>query len=227
VNWRSRGASYALAFLTACFWTATNAVADDAIGGDMIITKGMKPWEGCGECHDLDGVAPNGHFPDLAAQKTAYFLKEMDDFRSGKRTNDHGQMGVSSREMMGKALDQVAAYFASLPPPAPQSAAELAPAEIARARRLVEQGSPPAHIPACDSCHGSRPKHEFVAPCLEAQQSPYLEKELEDFASGRRTNDPNGVMQKIALRLSDRDVHAVSAYLGSLARRPATCGAVR
>ena len=201
-------------------------MADDAIGGDVIITKDMKPWEGCGECHDLDGVAPNGHFPNLAAQRTAYFLKEMDDFRSGKRTNDHGQMGVSSREATGKTLDQVAAYFASLPSPAPQSAAALAPAETARARHLVEQGSPVAHIPACASCHGPKPKHEFVAPCLEAQQGQYLEKQLEDFASGRRTNDPDGVMQKIARRLPERDVHVVSAYLASLARRSVACGVV-
>ena len=191
----------------------------------MIITKDMKPWEGCGECHDLDGVAPNGHFPNLAAQKPAYFLKEMDDFRGGKRANDHGQMGVTSRETMGNALDEVAAYFASLPAPTPQPTAALAPAEVAHARRLVEQGSSAARLPACDNCHGPKPKHEFVTPCLEAQQAPYLEKQLGDFASGRRTNDPDGVMQKIAQRLSDRDVHAVSAYLASVARRSVACGA--
>ncbi len=201
--------------------------ADDAIGGDVIITKDMKPWEGCGECHDLDGVAPNGHFPNLAAQKTAYFLKEMEDFRIGKRANDHGQMGVSSRETTGKTLDQIAAYFASLLAPTPQPAGALATIEIARARLLVGHGERAARIPACDSCHGPRPKHEFVAPCLEAQQPQYLEKQLDDFAAGRRTNDPDGVMQKIAQRLSERDVQTISTYLASLARQSTACGAER
>ena len=117
-------------------------MAEDAIGGDMIVTKDMKPWEGCGECHDLDGVAPNGHFPSLAGQKTAYFLKQMEDFRDGKRANDHGQMGVSSRETTGKVLDQVAAYFAALPAPPPQSPGDLDASDAARAQLLVAHGSP-------------------------------------------------------------------------------------
>jgi cytochrome c553 len=225
VNWQSRGAACALVLLAFCSSTVAPALAEDAIGGDMIVTKDMKPWEGCGECHDLDGVAPNGHFPNLAGQKTAYFLKAMEDFRTGRRANDHGQMGVSARETTGKALDQVAAYFASLPPPAPQPNTELAPAENARAQRIVERGDRAAHIPACDDCHGPKPKHEFVAPCLEAQQAPYLEKQLDDFTSGRRTDDPDQIMQKIAKRLPADDVHAVSVYLAGLARRGAACGA--
>ena len=225
--WRSPGAAHALALFILCSATAAPDVADDAIGGDMIVTKDMKPWEGCGECHDLDGVAPNGHFPNLAGQMTAYFLKAMEDFRSGQRSNDHGQMGVSARETTGKTLDQVAAYFASLPPPAPQSTSALEPVEVARAQRLVERGNSAARIPACDGCHGPKPKHEFVAPCLEAQQAPYLEKELGDFAGGRRTDDPDRVMQKIARRLTGDDAHVVSVYLASLARRSGVCGAQR
>jgi cytochrome c553 len=222
----SRAVANALILLAFCSCAAPPAAAEDAIGGDMIITKDMKPWEGCGECHDLDGVAPNGHFPNLARQQTAYFLKEMEDFRSGKRANDHGQMGVSARETTGKTIEQVAAYFASLPAPKPQPAA-LAPTEMARAQRIVAHGDQTLHVPACDDCHGPKPKHEFVAPCLEAQQAPYLEKQLDDFAAGRRTDDPNAVMQKIARRLSGDDAHVVSVYLASLARRSAACGATQ
>jgi len=189
----------------------------------MVVTKNMKPWDGCGECHDLDGVAPNGHFPNLAGQKTAYFLKQMSDFRTGKRRNDHGQMGVSSRETIGKALDQVVAYFAALPPPTPRPARGLAAAEASRARALLSQGSRSEKLPACFDCHSTAPKHDFVAPCLEAQQPGYLEKQLDDFRTGRRINDPEAVMQKIAHRLSDSDAAAVSAYLGSLPRG-AACG---
>jgi len=189
----------------------------------MVVTKNMKPWDGCGECHDLDGVAPNGHFPNLAGQETAYFLKQMDDFRTGKRQNDHGQMGVSSRETTGKALDQVVAYFATLPSPTPQSASGLVPKEAARAKALLSQGRRPEKLPACFGCHSTAPKHDFVAPCLEAQQRGYLEKQLDDFRTGRRINDPEAVMQKIARRLTDSDAAAVSAYLGSLPRG-AACG---
>lgn len=72
---RSRDAARAFALFAFCNWALAPApaLAEDAVGGDMIVTRDMKPWDGCGECHDLDGVAPNGHFPNLAAQKTAYF----------------------------------------------------------------------------------------------------------------------------------------------------------
>jgi cytochrome c553 len=193
-------------------------MAEDAIGGDVIVTRDMKPWEGCGECHDLDGVAPNGHFPNLAGQKTEYFLKQMADFRDGRRSNDHGQMGVSSRQTTGQILDQVAAYFAALPAPPPQPPKSIDAADMVRAQRLVAQGSRADHIPACANCHGPKPKHDFIAPRLEAQQAGYLEKQLADFRSGRRGNDPEEVMRKIAQRLSDGDRAALSAYLASLSR---------
>ncbi len=189
----------------------------------MVVTRNMKPWDGCGECHDLDGVAPNGHFPNLAGQKTAYFLKQMDDFLTAKRQNDHGQMGVSSRETTGQALDQVVAYFATLPSPTPQRPSGLTAKEVAQAKALLSQGSRPEKLPACFGCHSTAPKHDFVAPCLEAQQAGYLEKQLDDFRTGKRTNDPEAVMQKIARHLSDSDATAVSAYLGSLSRG-AACG---
>lgn len=207
-------------------WHAA-AMAEDAIGGDMIVTKDMKPWEGCGECHDLDGVAPNGHFPSLAGQNRSYFLKQMADFRDGRRHNDHGQMGVSSREAAGKALDEVAAYFARLPPPLPAPAA--GGGDAARARLLVTAGSRAERIPACDNCHGPHPKHDFVAPCLASQQPGYLSKELEDFKAGRRGNDPRGVMQKVATHLSEADIAALAAYLAARKRPPgsACAGAAR
>jgi cytochrome c553 len=200
-----------------CVWNAT-ASAEDAIGGDVIVTKDMQPWEGCGECHDLDGVAPNGHFPSLAGQKTAYFLKQMADFRDGSRRNDHGQMGVSSRETVGKVLGRVAAYFAALPPPVPARAPNRR--DATRGHLLAAAGSRADRIPACDNCHGPHPKHDFVAPCLEAQQQGYLTKQLEDFKAGRRGNDPEGVMRKVATRLSEADIGAVAAFLAAQMRPP-------
>ena len=199
--------------------------AEDAIGGDMIITKGMKPWEGCGECHDLDGVAPNGHFPSLAGQKPAYFRKQMADFREGARANDHGQMGVSSRELVGDKLEQVIDYFAALPAPPPQPVKDVPDAALARARRLVGEGSRAEHIPPCANCHGAHPRHAYDAPCLEAQQAGYLSKQLEDFKAGRRDNDPKRAMRSVARRLSDQDIGLLAAYLASRPRAASGSGA--
>jgi cytochrome c553 len=199
------------------------AIAEDAIGGDVIITKDMKPWEGCGECHDLNGVAPNGHFPNLAAQLPAYFRKQMTDFRDGRRSNDHGQMGTSSRDMTGAVLDQVVTYFSRLPPPPPFP--QIDPEGASRAQLLIDEGVRAEQIPPCANCHGAHPKHDFNAPCLAAQQPGYIAKELRDFKTGRRANDPEGVMQKVAQKLSEPDIELLATYLASL-QRSATGGAM-
>jgi cytochrome c553 len=216
VNRVYRGLALGVSFGLALWGSA--AAAEDAIGGDMVVTKGMKPWEGCGECHDLDGVAPNGHFPNLAAQKPSYLRKEMDDFRTGVRGNDHGQMGTSAREAAGATLDAVVGYFAGLPPPPPAPVTGLSPKAAARAALLVAKGSRADRIPPCVNCHSPHPKRAFDAPWLEAQQPAYLVKELDDFRSGARTNDPDQVMEKIAQVLSDDDIAALAQYLASLPR---------
>lgn len=205
-----------LAFALACPILGPAGAAEEAIGGDMIVTKGMKPWEGCGECHSLDGIAPNPHFPNLAAQRPEYFRKQMADFRDGRRQNDHGQMGTSSRELSEGALAQIAVYFAGLEPPPARPAGGVPPEALVRGARLVGEGSRADKIPACANCHGNHPKHDFAAPCLGAQPAGYTEKQLKDFKAGRRTNDPDQVMQKIVRNLSDDDVAAVSAYLAEL-----------
>jgi cytochrome c553 len=198
--------------------SAAPATAEDAIGGDMVVTKGMKPWEGCGECHDLNGVAPNGHFPNLAGQKADYLAEQLQDFRDGRRRNDHGQMGTSSRELTPTTMRDVVAYFSGLPPPSPASPGKLAAAALARARLIVNSGSRAERIPPCVNCHSARPKRAFLAPFLDAQPAAYLAKQLHDFELRKRTNDPDRVMEKIAPRLSETDIDAVAAYLASRKR---------
>jgi cytochrome c553 len=83
---------------------------------------------------------------------------------------------------------------------------------------LLAHGSRADRLPACANCHALRPKHDFIAPCLESQQAGYLEKQLNDFKAGRRRNDPQAVMQKIAQRLPQPDVAVLSEYLASLER---------
>jgi len=224
VNGLCRATALGAVFATAL--SAGAAVAEDAVGGDMVVTKGMKPWEGCGECHDLDGVAPNGHFPNLAAQKPSYLRKEMDDFRKGVRGNDHGQMGTSAREAAGATLHDVVGYFAGLPPPPPVPMTGLSPKAAARAALLVAKGSRADRIPPCVNCHSEHPKRAFDAPWLEAQQPAYIVKELEDFRAGARANDPDQVMEKIARVLSDDDIAALAQYLASLPRPPAAAQGV-
>jgi cytochrome c553 len=214
--------------LSPTLWRQTLAVAAIAIVYALIgmttarpqeyaRSSATEPWEPCGECHNLDGISANGHFPHLAGQRAAYIEKELLDFQAGARANDHGQMGVASREIGPRERAMVARHFAGLPAPAPRPD-DLNPADAERAARLVAAGDHGAKIPACNSCHGVRAKHDFNAPRLEAQQPAYLAKQLADFRSGRRTNDRNRVMQLIAGRLSEADIELVATYLATRQR---------
>jgi cytochrome c553 len=142
----------------------------------------------------------------------------MADFRDGRRSNDHGQMGTSSRGMSDEALDQVVAYFPRLPPPPPQPLQRIDEEDVSRAHRLIEEGDSTERMPPCANCHGAHPKHEFDTPCLEAQQAGYIAKEVDDFKTDRRANDPEGAMQKVAQKLSEADIELLAAYLASLPR---------
>jgi hypothetical protein len=65
----------------------------------MIVTEGVQPWEICGECHGLDGVSPAARFPSLAGQRPAYIVKQVRDFRDGRRANDGDQMAANASDI--------------------------------------------------------------------------------------------------------------------------------
>lgn len=59
----------------------------------------VKPWDMCGEYHGLDCAGNRIKFPRLAGQKRAYIVKQLYDFREGRRKNDGGQMQKTATEI--------------------------------------------------------------------------------------------------------------------------------
>jgi cytochrome c553 len=195
-------------------------LAADAAVADMLGTEDMAPWEVCGECHGLDGVSPMPRFPKLAGQRAAYLEKQVQDFLSGARSNDGGQMQTVVTEIPAEDIPRIVAYFAELPLPFRATAAPI-PREANLARFLVEHGDEEVDLPACRSCHGGEgPSSASTAPRLEGQHGVYLAKQLREFRSGERANDPDGAMRAVARKLSDPQIEALSAYLAAQPRRP-------
>ena len=182
----------------------------------MIDESGLKPWENCALCHSLDGVSRMAKFPKLAGQVPAYIEKQIRDFRTAKRTNDGEQMQGMAGLIAEKDIPVVARYFAGLPPPPPADP----PPEDARlaGQALYHKGDTPRDLPACVSCHGKDKVAASGAPRLEAQHADYVVKQLTDFRSGDRANDPGGVMAGVAAKLSDADIRAVGGYLAAAPR---------
>jgi cytochrome c553 len=181
---------------------------------DMIDMTGVQPWDLCGGCHGLDGAGNRIKFPRLAGQSAAYLIKQLNDFRDGRRQNDGGQMQQMASELTDDDIRRIAEWFAKQTPPWPEPTIEPAP-DVARARQLATAGAD--GIPACTSCHSAAAPamtgRGFATPRLAGQRDYYIAKQLTDFRDGERDNDPNEIMRSIAKRLTDADIAGLAAFL--------------
>ena len=185
---------------------------------DMIVTDGMQPWETCAECHSLDGISVMARFPKLAGRRPDYIAKQVRDFRDGRRRNDGGQMATIAAEIDDEGLAKSAAYFASLPDPAPDASLPREPEEWRRGAALYRHGEPASGIERCSSCHDEKESKRLDAPLLKAQHATYLAKQVRDWRSGERRNDLSQTMPAIAAKLSDRDISVLATFLASQPR---------
>jgi cytochrome c553 len=180
---------------------------------DMIDMTGVEPWHMCGSCHGLDGAGNHVKFPRLAGQNRAYIVKQLGDFRDGRRQNDGGQMLEAATELNEADMGRVADWFAKQTAPWPELT--VAPPDLSRARELATKGAD--GIPACVACHStaapSLASSETAAPRIAGQRDFYIAKQLVEFRAGDRDNDANEVMRTIAKRLSDTDIAALAAFL--------------
>jgi cytochrome c553 len=202
----------------ACAALITAGPAVSLAYADIIVTEGMQPWHLCATCHSLDGISAMARFPKLAGQRAAYIVKQVRDFRDGRRSNDGGQMQASTSDIDDDDLAKTAAYFASLPPPPPDGSLETNGEEWHRGAKLFQDGDAASGIASCGSCHDNAESTRPDAPLLKAQHAAYLAKQLSDWRSGERRNDLSQTMPAVAVKLSDRDISALATFLASQPR---------
>jgi cytochrome c553 len=191
---------------------ATVALASAAARADMWDDSGSDPWDHCAECHGLDGAGNHIKFPRLAGQKPDYIVKQLHDFRDGKRANDGGQMHKTATEVDAADYPRVAEWFVGQRPAWPKPTIDGEP-DFARARQLADKGD--GQTDGCLSCHsaaGFNADDPKLTPRIAGQRDWYLAKELFDYRDGRR-GAPGDVMVKIARRLSDGDIRSLAIYL--------------
>jgi len=185
---------------------------------DMLISDGMQPWETCAECHNLDGISAMPRFPKLAGQRADYIVKQVHDFRSGRRRNDGGQMSAIAADVNDADLARSAAYFSELPAPPPDRSIASESEEWKRGAALFQDGDDAAGIVKCRACHDNTASKQLGVPFLKAQHADYLAKQLRDWRSGERRNDVSETMPAIAARLTDQDIAALATFLASQPR---------
>ena len=93
-----------LFFITLMMVTGSALAADAAAGKAAAAT--------CAACHGAEGVSPNPMWPDLAGQKEQYLVKQMKDFRDGKRQDP--VMAPMAAGLSDDDIANLAAYYSSL-----------------------------------------------------------------------------------------------------------------
>ena len=180
--------------------------------------RGLLLARRCNHCHGEQGFSSVPDFPNLAGEDRLSFWKQMQDFRSGKRTSPVMQAiaeGLSARDSA-----DLAAYYAMLPTASdaqdnrafPQAMQDRSRASMAI--RLIVFGDGQRGIPPCQSCHGPV-SYVQGAPPLANQNGNYLEQQLEHFSNGNRANDINVRMRSIARQLTAEEKTALSEFYGA------------
>lgn len=88
-----------------------------ALAPDKLAAAGKMFAEKCETCHGVEGRAPLEGFPAIGGQKHAYVLAQMQDIKSGARTNGQSEaMKAIVDELSAADMELLAAYVAMQDP---------------------------------------------------------------------------------------------------------------
>jgi cytochrome c553 len=180
---------------------------------------GKQKFVGCAACHGSDGNSAIDLNPKLAGQHADYIIKQLQDFKlasqtGGEEGRNNAIMNAQASGLSEKDMMDIAAFLIDQTPSEGATPEDV----IAVGEKLYRGGDNERGIAACIACHGPRGDGMGLAkfPDVSGQHAAYVKSQLEAFRSGKRANDPNGMMRDIAKRLTDSDIDILSKYLGGL-----------
>lgn len=177
------------------------------------VEAGKQKSATCVACHGEKGVSSNPAWPNLAGQHADYIVKQLQDYKEGKKRSDPNMDSIVA-DLSEQDMEDLAAFY-SVQPLAEGSVPEQ---YRARGEQLYRGGDFKAHITACIACHGPRGLGNAQAgfPLLSGQHALYSQKQMEAFKDKKRRNDLNHIMQDISARMSQEDMEAVAYYIQGL-----------
>jgi len=193
----------------------TGAAINPFADGDA--ARGATKAAVCAACHGPNGNSTSPEWPRLAGQNAVYIVEQLRLFRSGVR--DNPVMKPLASTLSDQDIDDVAVYYQAQTP----LGLEADPSYWQPGEALYLRGDRAREVPACVACHGPVGRGNLAAgyPALRAQQSVYVVKQLNDYASGARytgahpeTAARNSTMMfAIARRLSPEQIRDVASYV--------------
>ena len=201
-------------FLMVALFAASAVAADEkaapkAAKPDLV--KGAASYAAvCVACHAADGNSTTPVNPKLAQQHPEYLVKQLKEFKSGKRANAimSGFAGALSDEDMKNI-----AYWLASQKAKPGFAKDKE--TILLGERIYRGGIADRQIAACAGCHspnGAGVPAQY--PRLGGQHADYTAAQLVAFRDGVRKNGEQ--MSGVARKMNDREIKAVSDYIAGL-----------
>lgn len=201
----------AAALAASAFTTmAAETAAAPAAAKPDLNAGGTKFGATCAACHGADGNSGVPANPKLAQQHPEYIMKQLADFKAGKRTNPIMQ-GMAAP--LTDADIKNIGYWAASQKAKPGFAKDKA--LVALGEQIYRGGIQAKQVPACAGCHspnGAGIPAQY--PRLAGQHADYTAAQLTSFSNGTRQNGP--MMMAIASKLSDREIKAVADYIAGL-----------
>ena len=183
---------------------AAKVAKPDLVKGEALFTAV------CAACHGADGNSGTPANPKLSQQHPEYLVKQLQEFKSGKRKNAimAGFASALSEEDMKNI-----AYWAGSKKSKPGFAKDKE--LVAVGERIYRGGVSDRQIPACAGCHsptGAGIPAQY--PRLAGQHAEYTATQLTSFREGIRKNSLQ--MNQVAAKLNDREIRALADYVAGL-----------
>jgi cytochrome c553 len=164
----------------------------------------------CAACHTADGSRGSPANPILQGQHADYLVKQLTEFKNGKRKN--AVMSGMVAPLSEEDIRNVAAFYAS-------KTAKPGFAKnkdtVLLGEKIYRGGIADRSIPACAACHGpggAGIPSQYAR--IGGQHGDYIEAQMLAFRAGGRTNSAQ--MTGVAAKMNDKEIKAVSDYIAGL-----------
>lgn len=183
---------------------APKAAKPDLVKGEASFTAV------CAACHGADGNSAIAANPKLSQQHPEYLVKQLQEFKSGKRNN--AIMKGFATALSDDDMRNIAYWLTSK-----TAKAGFAKDKdlVAMGERIYRGGIADRQIAACAGCHspnGAGIPAQY--PRLSGQHADYTVSQLNMFRDGSRANSIQ--MNQVAAKLNDKEIKAVADYIAGL-----------
>ena len=174
----------------------------------------------CAACHGADGNSGAPVNPKLAQQHPEYIVKQLQEFKVGKRPS--AVMQAFAAQLTDADMVDIAAFLGTK-----KNKVGFAKDKelVSLGERVYRGGVPERQIAACAGCHSPNGSGiPALYPRLSGQHADYTAAQLVKFRTA--ANDPtvkgesarpNSVqMMQVSSRLNDKEIRAVSDYIAGL-----------